>query len=103
MKKETIESENAIISRKNMVSKGFKFAILPSTFVLTAIIGFLVSAIYISSISKTWGFAFSMVFMMMFISSIISMSKATTEDHVLDHLAIHEPEKHLKHIRKKKN
>jgi hypothetical protein len=53
---------------------------LNSTFMLTSIIGFIVSAFYISSLTYkfpdalSYSFAFSIVFITMFIASLISMS-----------------------------
>jgi hypothetical protein len=85
------------------MKKEFKFAPLSSTFVLTSILGFLISVMFIiPKLSVTWGFTFAMMFMIMFLSSMVSMTRATTDDYHLDHLAVHEPEKHLKHIYKKK-
>jgi len=46
-------------------------------FILTSIVGFLISAIYVMNIDKSWGFTFSLFFAMMFIASMISMSKIT--------------------------
>ena len=83
------------------MKRTFKVAPLSSTFVLTSIIGFFISVIYIPQYSVTWSFAFSLVFMMMFLASVVSMTRATTEEDFLDHLAVHEPEKHLKHRKKK--
>ena len=53
---------------------------LNSTFMLTSIIGFIVSALYIPSMvdkfpsAPSFAFAFSIVFITMFIASIISMT-----------------------------
>ena len=49
---------------------------LPQSFFVTSILGFIISAtlmIY-GRISETWGFAFCMVFVMMFIASFISIT-----------------------------
>ncbi|MBR9675807.1 hypothetical protein GOV05_02255 [Candidatus Woesearchaeota archaeon] len=78
------------------MKKSFQAAPLSSTFFLTSIFGFLISALYISSLSPTWSFAFSLIFVLMFISSMISMTKATTEEDFLHHLSIHEPKKAYK-------
>jgi len=52
-----------------------KMAPLPGTFMLTGMLGFIISAIYTASgrVNATWGFAFSMVFFLMFIASMLSM------------------------------
>lgn len=49
---------------------------LPQSFFVTSIIGFIISAglmIY-GRISETWGFAFCLVFIMMFIASFVSIT-----------------------------
>lgn len=84
------------------MKRHFKVAPLSSTFMLTAMVGFLISVIYIPKLSLDWAFAFSLIFLLMFISSMISMTRATIDDSHLDTLAVHEPKKHLKHLRKKK-
>jgi galactitol-specific phosphotransferase system IIC component len=72
--------------------------LLSSGFMITSILGFLISIIYIMDISETWGFTLTVVFLMMFISSFVNMHKASISDpeHVKE-LAIHE-----KYKRKKK-
>lgn len=49
---------------------------LPQSFFLTSIIGFLIAAgLMISGrINATWGFAFCLVFVMMFIASFVSIT-----------------------------
>ncbi|RJQ20344.1 hypothetical protein C4580_04105 [Candidatus Woesearchaeota archaeon] len=46
---------------------------LNSAFLATSILGFLISGFYVSSISKTWAFAFGTVFAVMFVASMVSM------------------------------
>lgn len=60
---------------------------LNSSFMLTSIIGFLVSALYIPSMADkfpnaapSFAFAFSIVFVCMFIASMISMTYSPVED-----------------------
>ena len=53
-----------------------KYAPLNGGFMIASIVGFFVSAIYIAELSLNWGFALSVVFILMFIASIISMVKA---------------------------
>ena len=53
-----------------------KYAPLSGGFMIASIVGFFVSAIYIAELSLNWGFALSIVFILMFIASIISMVKA---------------------------
>ncbi|MBU0471086.1 MAG: hypothetical protein KKF89_03110 [Nanoarchaeota archaeon] len=67
----------------------FKVAPLPSSFMLFSMFGFIASAFLLTSVIKTWAFAFLLVFVAMFIASIISMSKAPLEEEYLEKLAIH--------------
>ena len=53
-----------------------KYAPLSGGFMIASIVGFFVSAIYIADFSLNWGFALAIVFVLMFIASIISMTKA---------------------------
>ncbi|TKJ17277.1 hypothetical protein CEE44_01955 [Candidatus Woesearchaeota archaeon B3_Woes] len=52
----------------------FKVAPLNSQFMLTSMLGFLISVIWVKNISLSWGIAFALVFALMFISSIVSMT-----------------------------
>ncbi len=54
----------------------YRMAPLPGTFMIISIIGFLVVSIYTSSgrIAASWGFAFGLVFVLMFIASVISIT-----------------------------
>lgn len=59
-------------------------------FMLTSIIGFFVSVFFVMKLSLTWGFTFALVFVIMFIASIITMSRIEAEDkYALEELAIH--------------
>ncbi len=74
---------------------------------LFSIIGFLISVFYIApTFSLSWGFTFSLVFFMMFISSVISMSHIAAESKIdVESLAIHDEiagKKRKKKPRKKK-
>jgi len=73
---------------------------LTSGFMLTSIIGFFVSAFFVTKISLTWGFTFCLFFVIMFIASIINMSQLEANDRYdLKELAIHEKG----HYAKKRN
>jgi len=68
-----------------------KYAHLSAGFMLTSIIGFLISAFFVSKLSEPWGFTFMVFFSIMFISAVISMTKAPyTEKEYQDELAIHD-------------
>lgn len=59
----------------------FRAAPLSNGFMLTSMLGFIISAIFAASgrLSPTWGFTFCMMFVIMFISSFISMTHAPVE------------------------
>ncbi len=57
-----------------------KVAPLRTSFMAIAILGFLVSTIYLVQFSLTWGFAFALVFMAMIIASFIAMERATPDE-----------------------
>lgn len=56
-----------------------KVAPLKAGFMLTSIIGFVLSAVYITKFSRTWAFTFGALFAMMFIASLISMQYGPPE------------------------
>ncbi len=68
---------------------------LSSTFMLTSMLGFLASVFLVMRISYTWGFTFCFLFMLFFIASVINFTHAPDEDV----LAVHEPHRHLKHLK----
>jgi multisubunit Na+/H+ antiporter MnhB subunit len=49
---------------------------LPSSFMLTSMVGYIFSIIWVYPRWPSFGFAFMLVFMMMFIASVISMTYA---------------------------
>jgi hypothetical protein len=56
-----------------------KAAPLNSTFLVTSMLGFLISMLWVYPKSKSWGVAFALVFLLMFVSSIISMTYGNVE------------------------
>ncbi|MBW2983605.1 hypothetical protein KY361_00645 [Candidatus Woesearchaeota archaeon] len=52
---------------------------LSSGFMLTAIVGFLISIVYVYPRNSTWGFTFVLFFILMFVASLISMTYAPAE------------------------
>jgi len=58
----------------------FKAAPLTRTFMIISIIGFLVSAIWVFPRTASYGFAFSLVFALMFVASLISMTYADVDE-----------------------
>lgn len=66
-----------------------KVAPLNSSFMAASIIGFIVSIWYVHPyISQSWGFAFTVFFVLMFIASIISMTLSEPEPDHIDSLAV---------------
>jgi hypothetical protein len=53
-----------------------KYVPLKNTFVISSIVGFFVSVIYISKYSFNWSVSLGLIFLMMFIASMITMTKA---------------------------
>ena len=49
---------------------------LSASFMVTAILGFFISVYWVYPQSEKFGFTFSLVFVLMFIASLISMTKA---------------------------
>ncbi|PIN86529.1 hypothetical protein COV19_04525 [Candidatus Woesearchaeota archaeon CG10_big_fil_rev_8_21_14_0_10_44_13] len=62
--------------------KRFKAAPLPSSFFLTSILGLLITAFYWGKIGDDWAFTFIVVFGLMFIALMISMSKAPADSQI---------------------
>ncbi len=68
----------------------FKVAPLHSSMMLISMFGFIITAFYINDkIFGSWAWAFMLVFVVMFIATIISMSKAPIQGESLERLAIH--------------
>ena len=59
-----------------MENKELNVAPLSAGYMLTSIVGFLISAFYVMPKSNTWGFTFVLFFTLMFIASLISMTYA---------------------------
>ena len=58
------------------MEKHFNIAPLSGGYMLTSMIGFLVSTFYVLPKSRTWGFTFLLFFALMFVASMISMTYA---------------------------
>jgi len=56
---------------------------------IASIIGFFVSWLMVFNISMKWGTAFMLVFILMFIAAVYSMTHATTDEEHLKVLAVH--------------
>jgi uncharacterized protein YacL len=60
-----------------------KPAPLNASFMVTAILGLLISVVYVRKLSLTWAFAFSIVFIIMIISALISMVQAPVKGQLM--------------------
>ena len=79
-----------------MEKKEINVAPLSGGFMLTSMVGFLVSAIYVMPQSATWGFTFSTFFVLMFIASMVSMTYGP------DSAQLHVGDKRYRNLKKKK-
>lgn len=61
------------------MEKQFNIAPLSGGYMITSIVGFLISAFYILPNSKTWGFTFVLFFTLMLVASLISMTYAPSD------------------------
>ena len=52
---------------------------LKGGYMITSMVGFIISAIYVFPRSQTWGFAFTIFFTLMFVASMISMTYGPEE------------------------
>jgi len=52
---------------------------LTGGYMITSIVGFLISAYYVYDVSNRWGFTFALFFMLMFVASLISMTYGPDE------------------------
>lgn len=68
-----------------------KFAPLSSGFMAISLIGFLVSIWMVMDWSESWGFTLCLFFVIMFIASFVSMTKAQPIPEHMEELAIHKP------------
>jgi len=62
--------------KKSKRKKRWIPAPLPASFMLIAILGFLISAFWVFPMSYNWGLAFLIFFTLMFIAAVISMTRA---------------------------
>ena len=63
------------------VKSSFNMEPLPATFSLTGLMGFIITTVFTVSgrVPLSWGVAFDLVFMLMFISSMISITPRFTD------------------------
>lgn len=63
-----------------------KIAPLNASFMLTAILGFLISVVYVRKIDISWATAFAIVFLIMIIAALISMVNAPVQGQLMPRL-----------------
>ncbi len=61
------------------MEKQLNVAPLSGGYMITSIVGFLISAFYILPNSSKWGFTFVLFFSLMFVASMISMTYAPSD------------------------
>jgi multisubunit Na+/H+ antiporter MnhB subunit len=59
--------------------KEFNIAPLSSGYMITSIVGFLISVFYVVPTAPSWGFTFVVFFTLMFIAAMVSMTYAPTD------------------------
>lgn len=57
----------------------YKVAPLTGGYMITSIVGFLISVMYVYDVSSRWGFTFALFFFLMFVASMISMTYGPDE------------------------
>lgn len=62
-----------------MGENGISVAPLPAGFMLTSLVGILLSIVWVYPQSQSWGLGIGIIFSVMFVSSIISMSYGPSE------------------------
>ena len=60
----------------------YKVVPLTSTFLLTAIVGGIISGTYVYDYDKTWSFTLVLFFVLMFVSSLISLTYAKSPEDI---------------------
>ena len=63
-------------------NRKFKFAPLSGAYMATSMLGILISLLYVSKESSDWGIAFTFVFGIMFVASMVSMTVADADEFV---------------------
>ena len=61
------------------MEKHFNIAPLSGGYMITSIVGFLISAFYVYPSSVKWGFTLVLFFTLMFVAAMISMTYAPTD------------------------
>jgi hypothetical protein len=75
---------------------------LTSGFLLTSIIGFFVSVFFIYKVSPPWGFTFSLMFLIMFIASMISLARSEVDAKLKEEIEATYPKEYKQHLDEKR-
>jgi multisubunit Na+/H+ antiporter MnhB subunit len=75
---------------------------LTTGFLLTSIIGFFVSAFFIYGLSPEWGFAFSVMFIIMFLASMVSFAKSDVDAKLREEVESTYPKQYKQHLDEKR-
>jgi len=65
-----------------MQKKEVKFTPLSGGYMISTMLGFLISVVYVWKLSPSWGLAFAIAFAVMFIASLLSMTYADPDSFV---------------------
>ena len=98
----TLYSYNALLYPEvGIMARKFKFAPLRGGFMAVSILGILISLMYLYPMYPDWGVTFAVVFAIMFLASLASMTLADPDDFVEleEKTAPHKPDK--KKVKKK--
>ena len=64
------------------MARKFKFAPISGGYMATSLLGMLISITYVYKQSADWGTAFTLIFIIMFVASVVSMTVAEPDDFV---------------------
>jgi len=67
------------------------YAPLSSGFMVSSILGFIISLLWVMDKSVSWGFTLTLFFVIMFISGLVSMTQSEAIPIHMNELAVHEP------------
>ena len=76
------KTRSDVIEGYRPAPSSFSMEPLPATFSLTGLLGFIITTVLTASgrVPLSWGVAFDIVFALMFIASMVSITPSSTED-----------------------
>lgn len=66
-------------SKTRLIKEEYHIVPLSGGFMLTSIVGFLISVFYVYPNNNSWGFTLTLFFVIMFVASMVSMTYAPSE------------------------